>query len=201
MITRASLIALGVSKKLAAIYQEPLNRLTQENEINTPLRVSHFLAQILHESGMLIYNKEIWGKKPTKDQAGYERDFSKKWDKGQKAFRLGNDAKGDGRRYSGYGLIQITGKYNISLYAKERGVDYITHPEWLARTEDSVAVAVWYWKKNNINAICSIDGIVAVTKKINPGLRGLSDRERLFKKCLSIFSPELVMDEKNKELK
>ena len=144
----------------------PLNTALDQWAIDTPLRQAHFLAQIAHESGELKWLRELWG--PTLTQAHYE-------------FRsdLGNTQPGDGFKFRGRGLIQITGRSNYAnasqaIYADDRLLDT---PELLQQPEGAAASAGWFWDSHGINAKADADDIYAVTHAVNGGLNGLPQRQ------------------------
>lgn len=138
-----------------------------EFEINTPLRQAAFLAQIGHESGALKWTVEIWG--PTLAQRHYEdRDD------------LGNIMPGDGLRFRGRGLLQITGRANYKAIGKALGVDLIANPERLAEPELASRSAGHFWKTHGCNAFADREQFVLLTRRINGGVNGLEDRQRLY---------------------
>lgn len=143
-------------------------------DINTPLRIQHFMAQIYHESMGLSRNTEIWG--PTPAQKRYE---------GRKD--LGNTIPGDGKRYMGRGLIQITGRANYREFGDAIGLDIENHPEKAAEPLNSVRIACAYWTDRNINASCDRDDVIAVTKKINGGTTGLAARKTALARAKKLF--------------
>jgi putative chitinase len=131
-------------------------------EINTPLRQAHFLAQIGHESAALRYSEEI------ASGAAYEgrRD-------------LGNTQPGDGKRFKGRGLIQLTGRANYEAYGAARDRNFTDSDNAAQIASDpelAVDVAGWFWKIHGINALADRDDAQAVTKAINGGYNGLADR-------------------------
>lgn len=133
------------------------------NEINTPLRQAHFIAQVGHESGDLRYSEEI------ASGTAYE---------GRKD--LGNTFPGDGPRFKGRGLIQITGRANYNAYGTDKGRDFLTPPnhELIASDPElAVDVACWFWVQHGLNALADADDVRAVTKVINGGYNGLADRQ------------------------
>lgn len=145
------------------LYLPFLVRNMAKRAITTPLRVAHFLAQIGHESGALRFNEEI------ASGAAYEGRSD-----------LGNTQPGDGRRFKGRGLIQLTGRANYKQYGAAIGVDLTVDDNWLKVAEDpslAVDVACWFWETREINALADADDVKAVTRKINGGLNGLEDRE------------------------
>lgn len=147
---------------------QPLNDTLSAFKIDTPLRVSHFIAQIAHESGSLNYLKEI------ASGAAY--------DTGRLALRLGNtpEPDGDGQKYKGRGYIQLTGLSNYKLfdeYTKHR-YDLVNHPEKVEDPSLAMMAAGWFWTINHLNVYADRDDITTITRKINGGLNGLTDRQR-----------------------
>jgi len=128
--------------------------------INTPLRQAHFLAQCAHESA---------GMRTTVEYASGKEYEGRK--------DLGNVQPGDGVRYKGRGLIQLTGRANYGSYGKKLGVDLIGHPDLAAAFPAAIQTAALYWNDHGLNALADKDQVVAITKKINGGVNGLSERE------------------------
>jgi putative chitinase len=146
-----------------AKYSAALNRKMLENDINTPLRTAHFLAQIAHESAELRYSEEIASGEAYEGRAD-----------------LGNTQPGDGKRFKGRGLIQLTGRSNYKRYGNARGRDFTTdETARLLATDPDLAVDVscWFWVKYKLNALADADDVMAITKKINGGYNGLPDRK------------------------
>ena len=152
------------SMELAERYCAPLVTTMAAAQIDTPLRRAHFLAQLGHESGSLRYSSEIASGQKYEGRAD-----------------LGNTSPGDGPRFKGRGLIQITGRANYTAYGKARGRDFITgnNPLLLA-TEPELAAdcAGWFWTTRRLNAIADADDVEKITKRINGGRNGLPDRVR-----------------------
>jgi putative chitinase len=146
-------------KSLAAAAPEVL----PEYEIDTALREAHFWAQAAHETGNFKYMFEIWG--PTPAQSRYE---------GRKD--LGNTVEGDGYKYRGRGIFQLTGRANYEKYGKALGIDLVNNPDLAANPETALRIACEYWRSRKINALADKDDIVGVTKKINGGTNGIADR-------------------------
>jgi putative chitinase len=155
------LIMIEASKSDVDKYFSALSTGMATNNINTPLRTAHFLAQLGHESGALRYSEE--GASGVKYEGRAD---------------LGNTQPGDGRLFKGRGLIQITGRANYKAYGDARGKDYVTNPTTLA-TDPAVAVdsAFWFWNSQNLNSLADADNVNAVTYKINGGYNGLADRQ------------------------
>lgn len=127
--------------------------------INTKLRIAHFLAQIGHESDHFRTTREY------ASGAAYEgrRD-------------LGNVKAGDGKKYRGRGVIQITGRANYEKYGKKIGVDLVRYPEKAETPEISVKTAIAYWTDHNLNVYADKDDLRTITKRINGGYNGLNSR-------------------------
>ena len=171
-------------------YVTPLNEVAEYYEINTPQRVAAFLAQVAHESGGFNAVKENLNysakglmttfKKyfPTEDLAKqYERQPEKIANKVY-ANRMGNgdEASGDGARFCGRGLIQLTGKQNYTRFASDLGVTLEECVAYLETPAGAVSSAGWFFDQNNLLKICDAGDIKLLTKRINGGFIGLEDR-------------------------
>ena len=185
-------------------YLEALNLTLPEYQINTKLRLCHFLAQIIHESGHLKYNQEnlnysakalrsVFGKYfPTDALAEQYARKPEKIANRVYANRMGNgdEASGDGWKYKGAGLIQLTGKINYTKCSEFLGIDLVNDPSLVYNSpEICVKTACWYWSVNNLNKYADVDNIKTVTKRINGGYNGLEDRTKILntaKKVLDI---------------
>jgi putative chitinase len=161
--------AVGCSAELAAKWADPITLACATYSIDTPDRLAAFLAQIGHESGGLRHVKEVWG--PTEAQARYE---------GRKD--LGNTQPGDGERFKGHGLIQVTGRFNHTrmrdrLRARFNGVpDFAEVPEALCEPQWAALSAADYWDDKGLNVLADAGEFERITRKINGGLNGLADR-------------------------
>ena len=146
-----------------------LDAALQEFEINTPARAAAFLGQIAHESGELRWMSEIWG--PTAQQRKYEppSDLAK---------RLGNTEPGDGYRYRGRGVIQLTGRANYRAAGKALGVNYESEPDAASTAPQTFRVAGWYWDSRKLNTKADAGDYDGITRAINGGLNGKADRDR-----------------------
>lgn len=142
-----------------AIFVEPLNSTFDEFEINTPLRQQHFLAQVAHESGGFVYVREL--------ASGESYEFRKD---------LGNTEKGDGPRYKGRGLIQITGRANMAACGDALGLDLLSNPGLLEEPIHAARSAGWFWKSRGLNELADKGDLKAITKRVNGGLNGYSER-------------------------
>lgn len=142
------------------LYYDPLVTGMKKYDITSNLRMAHFISQIAHETASFLYAEEI------ASGAAYEGRSD-----------LGNTQPGDGKRYKGRGLIQLTGRANYAAYSRDSAVDYVAKPELVATDPFvGVDVACWYWNKNGINRFADQDDVKAVTKAINGGYNGLDDR-------------------------
>lgn len=169
----------------AELYLEHLNSAINEFEIDTPQRQAAFLAQIAHESGSLRYVKEI------ASGDAYE---------GRKD--LGNVFPGDGVRFKGRGLIQITGRANYEAVTQALGADVLSNPELLETPELACRSAAWFWKTNGLNEVADTensDGVFdefdRISDLINRGRHthrmgdsnGWADRLRHYKKARAVL--------------
>ena len=138
--------------------------------ITTPSRLCHFLAQIAHESDGFRTTEEY------ASGSAYEgrRD-------------LGNTRTGDGNRYKGRGLIQLTGRANYRAYGTRLGLDLEASPARAAEPELSLRIACEYWKAKGLNALADRDDITAITRKINGGTNGLADRKKYLAKARTLW--------------
>ncbi len=169
--------------------------------INTHLRMCHFLTQISHESGL----------KPISENLNYSSErlrqifpkyFISKADADRYARQPerianrvyanrmgnGNEASGDGWKYRGRGFIQITGKSNYLMLSKDTRIDFITNPDLLLQEANSMISALWFWNKNNLNALADKNDVKAITKRINGGFNGLEHRTELFNKWFDLLT-------------
>ena len=177
MITTDTLrAALGCSTMRAAAWAPHLQRACEIFAINTPARLAAFLAQIGHESGRLVYSKELWG--PTPAQVRYEGRAD-----------LGNTQQGDGKRFMGRGLIQTTGRANYC--ATRDGLrkfvpdvpDFEADPAALEQAEWAALSAAWYWHSRGLNALADVGDYKRITVRVNGGTNGMTDRLALWEKA------------------
>lgn len=154
----------------------PLNNAMHSYEINTVPRQAAFLAQIGHESGRLQFVRELAS--------------GKAYDTGRKAKNLGNtpEADGDGQRYKGRGLIQITGFRNYVLCGTALELDLIDHPELLEEPGNAAMSAAWFWWNAKLNELADKGFFRTITKRINGGYNGMEDRLFLHELALKELS-------------
>lgn len=178
ILTAEQLKAISPATPLDRIktFLPHLNEYLPKYGINTPIEVASFLAQVLHESGGLKWLREIWG--PTPAQSRYE---------GRKD--LGNVIAGDGKKFMGRGLIQVTGRTNYMLISRALFNDdrLLITPELLATPQYGTLSSCLYWRSRNLDAIDDDNSIREETKKVNGGYNGLKEREQYFETALKIF--------------
>jgi putative chitinase len=160
----------GANATKAAFWLDPITDAMDEFGIDTPLRQAAFLAQIGHESAGLSYTAELWG--PTAAQLRYEGRTD-----------LGNTQLGDGSLFRGRGLIQITGRSNYKAVGGALGVDFIANPVALEESPAAARSAAWFWSSRNLNALADTGDFPGITRKINGGLNGYSDRLDLWQRA------------------
>ncbi|MBI6551036.1 glycoside hydrolase family 19 protein [Pseudomonas veronii] len=159
----------------AGVFVPVLNTAMGKYAIVTRLRVAAFIAQVGHESGQLRYVREIWG--PTAQQAGYEGRAD-----------LGNSVKGDGSKYRGRGLIQITGRANYAACGEALGLDLLSKPELLELPQHAAMSAAWFWSTKGLNTLADQGDFVKITRRINGGTNGMADRQALYDKALKVLA-------------
>jgi putative chitinase len=177
--------ALGIGEE----WVEPLNETFVKYEINTPKRQACFLGQCMHESGGFKFLKEnlnysakglvaTWPSRfPNIEYASeYERKPERIANKVYSG-RMGNTEEGDGAKYIGRGLIQLTGKDNYKAVTEALGVDLLANPHLLEEPRYAALSAGWYWNKKGLNATADANDIETMTKRINGGSIGIADRQ------------------------
>jgi putative chitinase len=181
-----------------------LSQLFPDYEINTPQRMAAFIAQCAHESGSFMVLEEnlnykpaslrkLFGKyfptdelataycsMPNKQQAIANRIY---------ANRMGNgdEHSGDGFRYKGRGLIQLTGKDNYTFFAGSLEISVEEASEYMHTFEGAAQSACWFWETNNLNQYADSGDILTMTKRINGGTIGLEDRIKHYEHALHVF--------------
>ena len=168
------------ARSLAGVFISSLNLAMLNRQINTPQRAAAFLAQIGHESGELHYVRELGS-----DQ------YLSKYDTGVLAARLGNtpEADGDGQKYRGRGLIQITGRRNYlacsqALFGDDR---LLLQPQLLEQPQWACESAAWFWQSNGLNELADKGQFTTITRRINGGLNGLDDRLQLWARAKAVL--------------
>jgi putative chitinase len=181
-------------------WYEALCKILPDYDINTPERVAAFLAQTMHESGgykflteNLNYKAEslckVW---PKYFNASNANDYAHNPEKiANRAYggRMGNgpEESGDGFKYCGRGLIQLTGKQNYTKFAESIDTPVDQIPEFLATFEGAVQSACWFWESNSLNQYADSGDILTMTKRINGGTLGLEDRQQHFHNAIQVL--------------
>ena len=160
-----------VKTKVLEKWLEPLNAAMDEFEIDTPARQAAFLAQVAHESGGFHYTREI------ASGEAYE---------GRKD--LGNEEPGDGVRYKGRGLLQLTGRANYAACSAALGLDLLGEPALLEEPENAARSAAWFWHTRGLNALADAQNFRKITLRINGGLNGYGDRERYYERAQEVLA-------------
>lgn len=182
-------------------WYKAISEILPEYEINTPKRVAAFLAQCAHESGGFIFLKENLNYKAPSLRKVFPKYFpddataAAYANKPEKianrvyANRMGNgdEASGDGWRYCGRGLIQLTGKDNYTFFAGSLDIPVEEASEYLQTFEGAVQSACFFWEQNNLNQWADKGDILTLTKRINGGTIGLEDRQKHYEHALHIF--------------
>ena len=183
MLTESNLRSLipGLPKN-GDVFLPHLQKYLPMYGINTPLRLCHFLAQVGHESGGFRWIREIWG--PTDAQKRYEGRND-----------LGNVQVGDGKKFMGRGLVQVTGRANYASMSQHifKDARLLDTPQLLEVPEYAVQSACYFWQSRRLNELAdagtSTAAITKVTRRINGGTNGLDDRISRFKVAQKILLP------------
>lgn len=169
------MVPVAPKERLAKFYG-PLVRAMEEFKVNSPQRVAAFLAQLLHESGSFRYMEEI------ASGAAYEPSVNPKLAK-----KLGNTNEGDGKRYKGRGVIQLTGRANYRAAGTALGLALEDYPELAAQPDTGLRIAGWYWKTRGLNELADQGDFEEITKRINGGFNGIEDRRLHWARCKKVL--------------
>ena len=182
-------------------YVDPLNKVFEKFEINNPNRIAMFLAQVGHESGGLTRTSENLNYKPERLAQIFPKYFRdvdpheyahnpEKIANRVYSNRMGNgdEESGDGYKFRGRGLIQLTGRNNYESFAEDMEMDLDAAVEYLGTPEGAAMSAGWFWDQHDLNDWADKGDVVTVTKKINGGTIGLEDRKELYEEALSVFA-------------
>ena len=182
-------------------WHRALSQLLPDYDINTPQRIAAFIAQCAHESGGFVFLTENLNYKAeslVKVFPKYFKDmttarlYEKKPEKIANriyADRMGNgnEASGDGFRYRGRGLIQLTGKTNYTWFAASLEISAEEAAEYMQTFEGAAQSACWFWETNKINQWADTGDILTMTKRINGGTIGLEDRKKHYQHALHVI--------------
>lgn len=187
--------------KTCEIFADPINQTCHEFQINTKKRIAAFIAQVGHESGNLKYVKEnlnysAEGLRKVFPKYFPDEETAIKYQRNPEAIanrvyanRMGNGSEqsGDGWRYRGRGLIQLTGKSNYDLCMRALNVK---DPLYLETPEGASRSAGWFWSYRNLNSIADSGDMRKMTKTINGGFIGLEDRIKHYEHILTVIGDE-----------
>jgi putative chitinase len=192
----AQLLALGIEGK----WFEPLQETFEKYQINTPKRQACFIGQCMHESGGFKHLKEnlnysakaLMNTWPSRFP---DADIAEKYARqpemiANKVYggRMGNTEDGDGAKYIGRGLIQLTGKDNYMAFGEAIGEDLVSNPQLVEQPRYAALSAGWFWNKRGLNALADAMDIETLTKRINGGNIGIDDRKTKISMVLNAIS-------------
>ena len=163
----------------AGVFVSALNTAMNHYQIVGLKRVAAFIAQVGHESGQLLYVRELGN-----DQ------YLSKYDTGSLAKRLGNtpEADGDGQKYRGRGLIQITGRANYAECGEALGLDLVNHPELLEKPQHACMSAAWFWSSRGLSTLADAGKFDRITRRINGAQNCAADRQALYARALEVLA-------------
>ena len=204
MITQEQLKELLPRNPYVEHWHKALEQLFPDYEINTPKRMAAFIAQCSHESAgftALVENlnyrwqslrkvfpkyfpndaiAQDYASRPNKQEAIANRIYASR-------MANGDEASGDGFRYRGRGLIQLTGKHNYTWFAASLEITPEEATEYLTTFEGAAQSACWFWETNKLNQWADAGDIVTLTKRINGGTIGLDDRIKHYEHALHVL--------------
>jgi len=204
MLTLNQLKQMLPKNPYVADWHEALIQLLPDYDINTPRRIAAFVAQCAHESGGFMVLKENLNYKPATLRKIFPKyfptdaianDYATKLNKqaaiANRAYanRMGNgdESSGDGWRFCGRGLIQLTGRNNYQAFADSLEMNINDVPEYLATFEGAAQSACWFWETNNLNKWADSGDIKELTRRINGGYMGLEDRIKHYNHALHVM--------------
>ncbi|ARQ75185.1 glycoside hydrolase family 19 [Pseudomonas fragi] len=193
------LLILPNAGPVAGVFVPVLNTAMNRYQIVGPKRIAAFIAQVGHESGQLTrlvenlnYSADALRRNwPSRFDAGLASAIARKPEQiANIAYgnRMGNTAPGDGWKYRGRGLLQITGKNNYRACGEALGLDLIAQPEQLEKPQHACMSAAWFWATNGLNTLADTGKFDAITKRINGGQNGAADRQALYARALKVIA-------------
>ena len=190
-------------------WYDALCELLPKYGITNERRVAHFLSQCAHESGgfkrleeNLNYSAKAlravfgryFGDAPKADADEYARNpemiANRVYNDEYRKYKMGNTEEGDGWRFRGRGLKQLTGRDNYTRFGKSVGMTAEEAAEYVATPAGAIESACWFWNTNNLNDIADTDDVKRMTKKINGGTIGLEDRMRRYGQAMDVLGME-----------
>ncbi|WP_186183324.1 glycoside hydrolase family 19 protein [Burkholderia gladioli] len=173
--------ALQIPLERAKPWADPLTAAMALYAIDSAARQAAFLAQCGHECGRFLWLREIWG--PTAAQRAYEPPADK-------ARELGNTQPGDGFRYRGGGMLQITGRYNFRVMGQKIGIDLEGDPDQISQPSVAVLASAQFWSDHALSAFADAGDFLSISRAINLGNprstatpNGMADRQALWDSC------------------
>ena len=210
LLTVDQLRAMIPTNKEVGAWCEELNKALPKYDITTPQRIAGFISQCAHESmdfnalsENLNYREETLNKvfsryfgPGKRNAAEYARNPEKianyVYMDEFRTSKLGNTQPGDGWRFRGRGLKQLTGRDNYTRFAKDYDMTAEQAAEWLETKEGALASALWFWNTNKLNAIADTGNVAALTKKINGGDIGLADRQARYTRAMAALGGKIT---------
>jgi len=201
-ITQQQLSAILPGNPYIEHWCEALNKILPDYDISTPQRVAAFIAQTAHESGGYTALHEnlnyqaaslcrVWPRLfPNQDVANEYAHQPERIANRAYANRMGNgpEESGDGWRFCGRGLLQVTGHDNYQAFADSLQMNIDDVPAYLQTFEGAVQSACWFWENNNLNTFADSGDFTTMTKRINGGTLGLEDRQARYLHAMQVFN-------------
>ena len=215
-LQKEQLAAMIPGNKDVDAWYEALVAVMPKYGITTERRAAHFISQCAHESNnfrsleenlnysekaLLAVFGRYFGSAPKADAAEYARNpemiANRVYNDEFRKYKMGNTQDGDGWRFRGRGLKQLTGRDNYTRFGKSVDMTAEQAAEYVATPKGAVESACWFWDANNLNSIADTDDVVKMTKKINGGNIGLADRQARYKKAMQVFGNPVSVDDVN----
>jgi putative chitinase len=192
----SQLLALGIEGK----WFEPLQETFEKYQINTPKRQACFIGQCMHESGGFKFLKENLNYSAKALMATWpsrfpDMDMAEKFARqpemiANKVYsgRMGNTEDGEGAKFIGRGLIQLTGKDNYRAFGEAIGEDLVSNPQLVEQPRYAALSAGWFWNKRGLNALADVMDVETMSRRINGGTIGITDRIAKINKVLDVLT-------------
>lgn len=201
MLVTVPMLCTITTPELADKWVDALDETCQEFAIDSPYRIAGFLSNVAHESAGFKFVKEnlnysaaslmrVWSSRfPTLEIAQRYAMQPEKIANRAYADRMGNgdEASGDGAKFLGRGLIQLTGKNNYVAYSMACDNEALTKPEIVEQPRYAAESAGWFWSVNRLNQLADAQDITGMCRRINGGLNGLDDRQMKYSQIMEYF--------------
>ena len=202
MLVTTQMLCTITTPELAERWVEALNETCEEFGIDTPFRIAGFLSNVAHESAGFKFVKEnlnysaaslmrVWPQRfPTVEIAQRYAMQPEKIANRAYADRMGNgdEASGDGAKFLGRGLIQLTGKNNYVAYSLACNNEALQHPEIVEQPKYAAESAGWFWNVNRLNTLADAQDVGGMCRRINGGYNGLDDRQMKYARLMDYFN-------------